>query len=97
MAMAHLQILLTILALIGVALTIERKTKITFSTSILYAVISISIFLYFGALLNYLEITATTIRVIGWLGLIIYLLQFKKRGIKADEIYSLGLSDLYML
>lgn len=87
MAMAHLQILLTILALIGVALTIERKTKITFSISILYAVISISIFLYFGALLNYLEITATTIRVIGWLGLIICLLQFKKRGIKADEIY----------
>jgi hypothetical protein len=57
--MEHLQILLTILALIGVALTIEKKTKITFSTSILYAVISISIFLYFGALLNYLEITAS--------------------------------------
>ena len=85
--MAHLQNLLTILALIGVAFTVERKAKISFSTSILYAVISVSIFLYFGALLNCLELAATTVRIVGWLGLIICLLQFNKREIKADEIY----------
>jgi len=85
--MAHLQILLTILALIGVALTIEKQTNTTFSLSILYATIFISIVLYFGALLNYLETTATSVRAIGWVGLISCLMQFKKREIKADEIY----------
>jgi hypothetical protein len=87
--MAHIQILLSILALVGIALTIERKANITFSESLLYAVIFTSIILYFGALQNYLEITTTMVRVIGWLGLIICLLKFKKRQLKTDEIYIL--------
>lgn len=87
--MAHVQILLTILALIGVALTIEKTTTTRFSVSLLYATIFISIVLYFGGLANYLEITATTVRVIGWIGLISCLMQLKKWQIKADEIYIL--------
>ncbi|NDF05510.1 MAG: hypothetical protein EB066_03600, partial [Betaproteobacteria bacterium] len=87
--MAHIQILLSILALVGIALTIERKANITFSESLLYAVIFTSIILYFGVLQNYLEITTTIVRVIGWLGLIICLLKFKKRELKTDEIYIL--------
>ena len=87
--MVHIQILLTILALIGVALTIEKKTTTRFSISLLYATIFISIVLYFGGLANYLEITATTVRVIGWIGLISCLIQLKKWEIKADGIYIL--------
>jgi len=87
--MAHIQIFLSLLALIGIALTIERKVNITFSESLLYAVIFTSITLYFGALISCLEITTITVRLIGWLGLIVCRSRFKKRKFKADELYIL--------
>jgi len=83
----HIQILLTLLSLLGIALTIEKKLNIRFSTSLLYGVILISILLYIGALSNYLEITAITIRIIGWAGLIAGYQSFKNRQPKPDEIY----------
>ena len=83
----HIQILLTLLSLLGIALTIEKKINIRFSTSLLYGVIFISILLYIGALLNYLEITAITIRIIGWIGLITGYQSVKNRRPKPDEIY----------
>ena len=85
--MEHIQILLTLLSLLGIALTIEKKLNIRFSTSLLYGVILISILLYIGAISNYLEITALTIRIIGWAGLIAGYQSFKNRQPKPDEIY----------
>jgi hypothetical protein len=73
--------------LLGIALTIEKRINIRFSTSLLYGVISISILLYIGALLNYLEIAATSIRIIGWIGLVAGYQSFKNRQPKPDEFY----------
>jgi len=83
----HIQILLALLSLLGIALTIEKRINIRFSTSLLYGVISTSILLYIGALLNYLEIAATSIRIIGWIGLVAGYQSFKNRQPKPDEVY----------
>lgn len=85
--MVHIQILLTVLSLIGITLIIEKFLNIRFSISLLYGAIFTSIILYFGALLNHLEITAITIRIIGWICLIFGLKYLKNRQFKADEIY----------
>jgi len=84
---AHIQILLTMLSLLGIALTFEKRLNIRFSTALLYGAIAISILLYIGALFNSLEITAVSIRIIGWVSLIAILHDLKNRKIKADEIY----------
>jgi len=83
----HIQILLSLLSLLGIALTIEKNLNIRFSTSLLYGVIFTSILLYIGALLNYLEIAATSIRIIGWIGLVAGYQSLKNRQPKPDEVY----------
>ena len=50
-------------------------------------IIFTSILLYIGALSNYLEVTAITIRIIGWVGLITVYQSFKNRQVKPDEVY----------
>ena len=85
--MAHIQILFSLLSLLGITLAIEKKLNIRFSTSLLYGAIFISILLYVGSLANYLEITATTIRIVGWISLIAGIQTLKNRKPKADEIY----------
>lgn len=85
--MLHAEILFSLLALVGIALAIEKKINSLFSLSILYAAVGISGALYIGAILNFLEITTLIIRIIGWLSLVACLLQFKRRPPKADEIY----------
>ena len=85
--MAQIQILFSLLSLLGITLAIEKKLNIRFSTSLLYGAIFISILLYVGSLANYLEITATTIRIVGWISLIAGIQTLKNRKPKADEIY----------
>jgi hypothetical protein len=87
--MPHIEILLSMLALVGVALVIDKKLNNSFGLSLLYAAVGISVILYIGTILNFLETTTITIRVIGWLSFGAWLLQFKRRLPKADEIYIL--------
>jgi hypothetical protein len=85
--MAHIQIILSLLSLVGIGLALEKKFNIRLSVSILYSAIFTSFILYVGGLQNKLELSVIAVRIFGWICFAVNLQHFKNRKTKGDEIY----------
>ncbi len=85
--MVHIQIALTLISLIGFAVTVRDKFNTSFSNALFYGVIGISILLYIGGLLDYLEIVVNSIRFIGWIGLLVSFARIKKIQLTEPEVF----------
>ena len=64
--MGHLEVILVLLSLSGIASLISRVFRQSFALSFLYAHIAVCFTLHFGGLLQTLASTTEVIRIIGW-------------------------------
>lgn len=78
--MQHLQILLSLLSIIGYGISIDEKYKFKPALSLIYAAIGIGVLLYFSALTGFLEPTVVVLRYIG-IGCFGYYLIFRNKGL----------------
>ncbi len=85
--MAHLQILFSLLSLIGIASIIKKLCGLNHSLAVFYATIFITFALYFAAILNLLEPSVHIVRNIGLLGLLISAKNIIKTKINYSDLY----------
>ena len=64
--MGHVEVLLVLLSLSGIASLISRVSRQAVAFSFLYAHIAVCFTLYFGGLFHTLALTAEVVRIIGW-------------------------------
>jgi hypothetical protein len=77
--MVHLQVLLSILSLFGIAHLLKIVSASPSGASVFHAAVWVSLILYVGALSNLLPETAIVLRIIGGIGLLLLLRQTMRK------------------